>query len=84
MQPLQKYSNSFTTYESTQYVLSNCNTIVFVNIGIGTVTINQTLPISSGASFTFGGNNDEICIDTFLITITGESKCLVIKKTYVD
>jgi len=81
----QKYSIDITSYQKTQQVSSDCNTLQFVNLGTNAVTINNAITLITNQTFTIEGNENEICTTTFLLTFAtgGTSNCAVIKKNFV-
>ena len=83
---MRYYDISILQYENTQFVHSDCNSITFINYGTANVVINQAIILANGQSFTIEGNEDEMCIEQFLLTFTGAgtSNCVVVRKIYVN
>ena len=78
--------NFLSTQANKQYQFECANTIQFVNTGVATVVINQSVYLSSGQTFTIEGNENEICITSFnvnFIVAEGATNCLIIVKTYL-
>lgn len=79
--------NFLSTQANKQYQFECANTIQFVNTGVATVVINQSVNLSTGQTFTIEGNENEICVTSFnvnFIFVEGqENNCLIIVKTYL-
>lgn len=82
----QKYDISILQYDTTQYVHSNCNSITFINYGTSIAVINQAIQIANGQSFTIEGNENEECVEQFLLTFSGAgtNNVVIIRKMYVS
>lgn len=83
---MQKYNINILVYQNTQFVTSECNSITFINYGTSVVTIQQGIVLANGQSFTVEGNENELCIQQFLVTFdnTGTNNCTVVKKNYTN
>lgn len=82
---MQKFDIETVAYSTTQQVKSNCNSIQFINVGLSTVTINNSITLITNQTFTVEGNENEICVTTFLLTFdnTSTNNCVVIRKNFV-
>jgi len=83
---MQKYNINILVYQTTQFVSSECNSITFINYGTSVVTIQQGIVLANGQSFTIEGNENELCIQQFLVTFgnTGTNNCTIVKKNYTN
>lgn len=83
---MQKYDINILQYSDTKYVSSDCNSITFINYGTSIALINQVIQIANGQSFTIEGNENEICVEQFLLTFSGAGtkNVVVVRKTFVN
>jgi hypothetical protein len=81
-----KFSTDFYTVDASQYILSDCNTITFINYGVPVVTIENVL-LQQNQSFTISGNAGELTTQKFFVnfgTSTTGNNCVVIRKRYLN
>lgn len=83
---MQKYDINILQYSNTQYVHSDCNSITFINYGTSVALINQAIQIANGQSFTIEGNENEICVEQFLLTFSGAgtNNVVVVRKMFIN
>ncbi len=83
---MQVYDINVLQYSRTQFIDSNCNSITFINYGTSLATIEQSIQLANGQSFTIEGNENEICVKQFLITFSGAgtNNVVVVKKNYIN
>ena len=82
----QKYNIVFATYQNSQYIISECSDITFINNGTTNCYINGFL-LAAGASIGFSAQWNEIDTTKYNLvfndpTISNNS-VTVIKKIYV-
>jgi hypothetical protein len=81
-----RYTTDFYTVDLSQYVVSDCNTITFINYGIPVVTI-ENVPLQQNQSLTITGNSGELTNQKFFVnfgTSTTGNNCVVIRKRYLN
>jgi hypothetical protein len=81
-----KYTTDFYTVDLSQYVVSDCNTITFINYGSPVVTI-ENVPLQQNQSLTITGNSGELTNQKFFVnfgTSTTGNNCVVIRKRYLN
>jgi len=82
----QKYNITFATYQNSQYVISDCSDITFINTGTTDAFING-FKLVSGASIGFTCQNNEIDTTKYTLTFTSttiaNNSVSVIKKIFV-
>lgn len=79
---MRKYFVDIIQYGSNNTIVSNCNSISFVNTGTVNAEVNKYILIP-GASLTITGNADEIDTTNYQISFTGGTGILtVIRKHY--
>lgn len=81
---MPNYSTEFLQYTTDDKIISNCNSIAFINAGAATVTIDK-FDLLPGASLSIDGNENEKNITTYRITFNGATNGVltVIRKNYV-
>lgn len=81
---MQKYSTEFLQYNSDSTIISNCNSIAFINGGTVPVTIDKFV-LAAGAALAIDGNENELNVTTYRITFGGATNGLltVIRKFFV-
>jgi len=83
--PLLKYEVDFFTVEQSQYVPSDCNSLVFINKGTSNVIIENVLLYPS-QSLAIEGNLTEVTYQRFFVnfgTSTSGNNCVIIRKRYI-
>lgn len=81
---LIKYTHSFTIVTQSGQVDSNCNSILFINIGADTCTV-MGYPLLQSQQISFDGAVGELCITNFSVSfanVSNDKRLLVIKKNY--
>jgi len=81
-----RYTTDFYTVDLSQYVVSDCNTITFINYGLPVVTI-ENVPLQQNQSLTITGNSGELTNQKFFVnfgTSTTGNNCVVIRKRYLN
>lgn len=81
---LIKYTHSFTIITNSGQVESNCNSILFINIGADKCTV-MGYPLAQSQQITFDGSVGELCVTNFSVrfeNVSTDKRLLVIKKTY--
>lgn len=81
---MQKYRTEFLQYTSDDTIISNCNSIAFINGGAVAVTIDKFV-LAAGAALAIDGNENEINVTTYRITFAGATNGVltVIRKYFV-
>jgi hypothetical protein len=83
--PKTKYEIDFFTVETSQYVPSNCNSLVFINKGTSNLTIENVLLYPS-QSLAIEGNYSEYTEQRFFVnfgTSTTGNNCVILRKRYI-
>ena len=82
---MQKFDIDIVSYQTTQQVVSNCNSIQFINIGTSNLIINNSLTLITNQTFTVEGNEGELCVATFLIKFdnSGTNSVTVVRKNFL-
>lgn len=77
------YTPIFISYNSAQSIPTNCNSIIFINLGTTTAVI-ENVTLAPTQSFAIEGNECEFTDSTILInfTGTGNNNLVVVKKVY--
>jgi hypothetical protein len=92
MNEQQKYNTAFMTYlpGMANWILAECNEILFWNKGNTLVTLNDTVVLQPNDYFAVAGNKDEIDMTTykyFFGAVVGggnaNSVLVVIRKVYI-
>ncbi len=81
---MANYRTEFLQYTTDDTIISNCNSIAFINGGTVTVTIDK-FELLAGASLSIDGNENEKNLTTYRITFAGATNGVltVIRKNYV-
>jgi hypothetical protein len=80
-----KYEIDFYTAENSQYIESDCNSLVFINKGTSNVIIENVLLYPS-QSLAIDGNLSEYTTQRFFVnfgTSTTGNNCVIIRKRYI-
>ena len=82
---MTNYKIDALNYFSNGQVKSDCADIIFINTGTTTITINQSLPLAPGQSFTFSANAGEIdrTIYTYTFSGAGTNSITIFRKIYI-
>ena len=81
-----KYATDFYTVDTSQYIVTDCNTVTFINYGTPVVTI-ENVPLQQNQSLSISGNAGEITNQKFFVnfgTSTSGNNCVIIRKRYVN
>ena len=70
-----RYATDFYTVDTSQYIVSDCNTITFINYGTPVVTI-ENVPLQQNQSLSISGNQGEITNQKFFVYFFYLSMCL--------
>lgn len=89
-QKRQKYNITFAKYQVSQYVISNCSDITFINTGLTNGFINDFLLVP-GASIGFTAQFNEVDTTSYNLIFptdlatskTSNNEMSVIKKVYL-
>ncbi len=81
---MKKYSTEFLQYNADFTIISNCNSIAFINGGTVPVTIDKFV-LAPGAALAIDGNENELNVSTYRITFAGATNGVltVIRKFFV-
>ena len=84
---MTKYKVDFLSYQSDNYVKSDCGDITFVNSGTNTVVINDSLKLFSGNSLSLSANAGELDTTIYIfkfLGLPGNGNILtVLRKIYI-
>jgi hypothetical protein len=80
---MTKYTPVFIAYNTPQSIPTDCNSIIFINLGTTTAII-ENVSLSPSQSFTIDGNENEFTDATLQLNFTGsgQNNLVVVKKTY--
>lgn len=80
---MRKFTPIFITYNSSQQVPTNCNSITFVNLGTSICSV-ESVQLQPTQSLAITGNTDEFMDSVIAITFSGEgnNNLVVVKKVY--
>jgi len=81
-----KYATDFYTVDVSQYIVTDCNTVTFINYGTSIVTI-ENVPLQQNQSLSISGNAGEITNQKFFVnfgTSTSGNNCVIIRKRYIN
>jgi hypothetical protein len=85
-QKRQKYNITFATYQNSQYIISECSDITFINKGTTNAFINGFL-LPAGSSLGFTAQFNEIDTTKYSLVFNdptiANNSVAVIKKIYV-
>jgi hypothetical protein len=71
------------TYDQPGQVVSNCNSITFINYGTADCTIDYAITLAQNQSISFSGNVGEFTDQQFTVQFgTGTFNLVVIRKIY--
>jgi len=78
------YDVSFITYDTSGYVTSDCNSILFINYGTNPVVI-EGVTLQQNQSLNIEGNQGEYTSRRFLAVFSGAgtNNLVTIKKNYI-
>ena len=79
-----RYDTNFITYDTSGFVTSDCNSIVFINYGTNPVQI-ESVTLQTGQSLVIEGNAGEFTTQKFLAKFTGAgtNNLVTVKKNYI-
>ena len=81
-----KYATDFYTVDTSQYIVTDCNTVTFINYGTPVVTI-ENVPLQQNQSLSISGNAGEITNQKFFVnfgTSATGNNCVIIRKRYIN
>jgi hypothetical protein len=81
-----KYATDFYTVDTSQYIVTDCNTVTFINYGTSIVTI-ENVPLQQNQSLSISGNAGEITNQKFFVnfgTSASGNNCVIIRKRYIN
>lgn len=81
-----KYATDFYTVDTSQYIVTDCNTVTFINYGTSIVTI-ENVPLQQNQSLSISGNAGEITNQKFFVnfgTSANGNNCVIIRKRYIN
>ena len=81
-----QYATDFYTVDTSQYIVTDCNTVTFINYGTSIVTI-ENVPLQQNQSLSISGNAGEITNQKFFVnfgTSTTGNNCVIIRKRYIN
>ncbi len=81
-----KYATDFYTVDISQYIVTDCNTVTFINYGTSIVTI-ENVPLQQNQSLSISGNAGEITNQKFFVnfgTSASGNNCVIIRKRYIN
>lgn len=82
--PCIQYTTETKVYVLTGSTDSNCNSILFINTGTSTVTIDG-VTLQQGQQFRIDGNENEMLIKTYYFTFAagGTNSLTIVYKRYI-
>ena len=80
---MTKYTPFFIQYDTAQSIPTNCNSIIFINLGTTTAII-ENVTLAPTQSFTIDGNACEFTDATIQINFSGagNNNLVVVKKVF--
>jgi len=80
---MQKYTPFFINYITPQSIPTNCNSIIFINLGT-TTAIVESVTLAPSQSFSIDGNADEYMDAVIQINFSGagNNNLVVVKKVF--
>jgi hypothetical protein len=80
---MTKYTPFFIQYDTAQSIPTNCNSIIFINLGTTTAII-ENVTLAPTQSFAIDGNACEFTDTTIQINFSGvgNNNLVVVKKVY--
>ena len=78
-----KYTPFFISYNAAQSIPTDCNSILFINLGTTTALV-ENVTLAPSQSFSIDGNECEYTEATIQINFTGSgsNNLVVVKKVY--
>lgn len=80
---MTKFTPFFINYDTSQSIPTNCNSIIFINLGTTTCYI-ENITLAPAQSFTIDGNACEYMETTISINFSGigNNNLVVVKKVF--
>jgi hypothetical protein len=80
---MKKYTPIFINYITPQSIPTNCNSIIFINLGT-TMAIIESVVLAPSQSFAIDGNQDEFTDSVIQINFSGvgNNNLVVVKKVF--
>ena len=80
---IKNYTPVFISYNSAQSIPTDCNSIIFINLGTTTAII-ENVTIAPSQSFVIDGNENEYTTATLQINFNGagQNNLVVVKKIF--
>jgi hypothetical protein len=80
---MTKYTPVFIAYNTAQSIPTDCNSIIFINLGTSNAVI-ENITLAPSQSFVIDGNENEETNVTLQINFTGggQNNLVVVKKIY--
>jgi hypothetical protein len=80
---MKKYTPIFINYITAQSIPTNCNSIIFINLGTTTAII-ESVVLAPSQSFAIDGNQDEFTDSVIQINFSGvgNNNLVVVKKVF--
>jgi hypothetical protein len=80
---MKNYTPVFIAYNNPQSIPTDCNSIIFINLGTTTAII-ENVSIAPSQSFVIDGNENEYTSATLQINFTGagQNNLVVVKKIF--
>jgi hypothetical protein len=80
---MTKYTPVFIAYNTAQSIPTDCNSIIFINLGTSNAVI-ENITLAPSQSFVIDGNENEETNATLQINFTGggQNNLVVVKKIF--
>jgi hypothetical protein len=80
---LKNYTPVFIAYNTPQSIPTDCNSIIFINLGTTNAVI-ENVTLAPSQSFVIDGNENEITNTTLQVNFTGagQNNLVVVKKIF--
>ena len=80
---MTKYTPVFIAYNTSQSIPTDCNSIIFINLGTSNAVI-ENITLAPSQSFVIDGNENEETNVTLQINFTGggQNNLVVVKKIF--
>jgi hypothetical protein len=80
---MTKYTPVFIAYDTAQSIPTDCNSIIFINLGTSNAVI-ENITLAPSQSFVIDGNENEETNVTLQINFTGggQNNLVVVKKIF--
>jgi len=80
---LRNYTPVFIAYNTPQSIPTDCNSIIFINLGTTNAVI-ENVTLAPSQSFVIDGNENEITNTTLQVNFTGagQNNLVVVKKIF--